>query len=286
MRQLLPRTIVSLLTLRPSSRHGYVTQRRRDRLRGGAAMVLLVIAAAASGAPRQAWQPIDDIASAAERYLQAKIGTSAARNTNSTSNRTTVRAGTLDPRHHLPLCDGPLQAFMRRGARIDARTIVGVRCTGNKPWKVYVPVDVVVTAPVYVAGRTLPRGHLLSAADLAMDERDVSRLVSGYIRNPAELIGQRLKHSLIAGRMFAPAMLQADRIVRRGQTVTLTAAGGHINISMTGKALMDGARHQRIKVKNVNSGRIIEGIVRSSEQVEVLAPTANHFYHAKPKVSP
>lgn len=175
---------------------------------------------------------------------------------------------------------------MRRGAKIGARTIIGVRCSGSKPWKVYVPVDVVVTVPVYTASRTLPRGHLLTAADLVVDERDVSRLVSGYITNSAGLVGQRLKFPLIAGRIITPAMLSADHIVRRGQTVTLIASGSGIRISMTGKALMDGAKNQRIRVENVNSGRIIEGIVRSREHVEVLAPSTASFFNAKPKVSP
>lgn len=42
---------------------------------------------------------------------------------------------------------------------------------------------------------------------------------------------------------------------------------------MIGTALMDGAIGQRIRVENVNSGRVVEGIVRSREVVEVLVPS-------------
>ena len=226
----------------------------------------------------QSWHSNADITATAESYLRARTGESA--------KRTTVKAGSLDPRHRLPLCDQPLDAFLRRGTEISARTIVGVRCQGTKPWAVYVPVNVFVTARVYTARQTLPRNHLLTEADIRIDERDVSRTVAGYMSNKDQLIGQRLKQQIIAGRIITPAMLQADFIVRRGQSVTLIAAGGGINIKMSGKALKDGALGQRIRVENSETGRIVEGIVRSPELVEVLLPTANRIFHAKPKVSP
>jgi flagella basal body P-ring formation protein FlgA len=230
-----------------------------------------------AAAGTQSWQPNAEITAAAESYLRERTGRSA--------NRTTVKAGSLDPRHRLALCDQPLDAFLRRGTEISARTIVGVRCEGTKQWTVYVPVNVFVTARVYTARQTLPRNHLLTEADIRVDERDVSRSAAGYMSNKDQLIGQRLKQQVIAGRIITPAMLQADFIVRRGQLVTLIAAGGGINIKMAGKALKDGALGQRIQVENSGSGRVVEGIVRSQELVEVLLPSANRIFHANPKVS-
>jgi len=268
---------VRKLTLCRIDRHCFDATSLLKCRRTGVLALLLLLAQNVASSETQAWQSNSDITAAAESHLSEMTG--------ATAGKTSVRASSLDPRLRLPLCDQPLESFMRRGAKIGARTIVGVRCPGSKPWKVYVPVDVIVTARVFTARRTLPRDHLLTDADLAVDERDVSRLVSGYISDKADLIGQRLKQQLIAGRMITPAMLQADRIVTRGQTVTLIAAGGGINISMTGKALMDGAINQRIRVENINSGRIVEGVVRSREHVEVLLPGADRFFNAKPKVS-
>jgi flagella basal body P-ring formation protein FlgA len=252
-----------------------------SRLRPGflwAGAIVLWFAMGADVFSAPAWQPPADITAAAEAFLQARTG--------SASNRTTIHAGQLDSRHRLPLCDSELEAFMRRGVEIAPRTVVGVRCTGSRPWKVYVPVDVVVKANVLTAKRTLPRGHLLTAADLTVDERDVSRMISGYFSEPQSLLGQRLKQPLLAGRVVTPAMIEADQIVRRGQTVTLVAASGGVNIRMSGKALTDGALNQRIRVENLNSGRVVEGIVRSPEHVEVLVSAKGGFFPAKPKVSP
>ncbi len=198
---------------------------------------------------------------------------------------TTVAAGNLDPRHRLSYCDEPLQAFIRRGTQIKARTIVGVRCNGTKQWKVYVPVDVFVTANVLVARQTMMKGQVLTAADLASEQRDVTRLRSGYLSDVQQVVGQRLKTQLIAGKTLTPSMIAADIAIRRGQSVTLTVGAGDFDITMSGTALMDGALNQRIRVKNNNSGRIVEGFVRSREHVEVLVSSDNHFFHAKPKVS-
>ncbi len=241
-------------------------------------LALLLTVAPVSHVMSQQWQPTEEIASVAEEFLRGRLGPRAS--------RTTVRAGQLDPRHLLALCPGQMEPFMRRGSRIAARTIVGVRCTGARPWTVYVPVYMVVTDTVLVAARTLPKGHLLTAEDLVVEERDVTRLMTGYVSRKEELIGQRLKSQLLAGKILTPRLLQADIAIRRGQSVTLIIRNDDISIQMGGKALMDGAISQRIRVENSNSGRIVEGIVRSREHVEVLLPPNNRFLGERPKVSP
>ena len=254
---------------------------RRRRLHVLLAL-LLVGTTVDSVADGSRWHPVGNIEQTAESYLRDKVGL----DTPGTRSRTTLQAGSLDERHRLAKCDVPLEPFMRRGARVSARTIVGVRCSGSSPWKVYVPVDVVTLATVTVAKAVLPRGHVLSAADLATDQRDVSRQLAGYFSNPGDLVGQRVKYQVIAGRVITPSMLQANNIIKRGQTVTITVNGAGIGVRMAGTALMDGALNQRIRVENRNSGRVVEGVVRSQEHVEIMVPSAGGFFPAKPKVSP
>jgi len=265
--------IVDKLTGTPQRRH------ESDARRAGAiCVVALSMLCAAAEASLEQWQSNESIAAAAEDYIRERIGPRAS--------KTAVKAGVLDSRHRLARCNQQLEPFLRRGTEISYRTIVGVRCNGARPWKVYLPVEVVVTDTTYVASRTLPRGHRLTAEDLVAEERDVSRLPTGYIASPQQFVGARLKTQLIAGRLLTPAMLEADIAVRRGQMVTLTVANSGINIQMSGKALMDGAIDQRIRVENTASGRIVEGIVRSREHVEVLVAGSGQIFHAKPKVSP
>ena len=233
--------------------------------------------AAAALADGTQWQSVDEIRAAAEIHVRDLTGAA--------GNHTTVRASSLDPRHRLPRCDRDLNTFMRRGSTIGSRTVVGVECRGARPWKVYIPVDVVVMAKVVTARSTLSRGHLLTADDLVIAERDVSRMSAGYVSSPEALVGQRVKTQIIAGRVISPAMLEVDSIVARHQSVTLIANTNGITVSMTGKALADGALGQRIRVENSNSGRVIEGVVRSAEHVEILLPGSEIISTAKPKVS-
>jgi len=241
-----------------------LTATDRDRRIPGALANALLLLCPCSGiaAPETEWQVIEDIAAVAETHIAERFGKAEA--------DTSVRAGMLDERMRLASCDRPLTAFLRRGTRIGPRTTVGVRCDGTRPWTVYVPVEVFVVKAVWVASKPLPRGHVLQPGDLSTDRRDVSGMVGGYISEKRSLVGQKLRTSILAGRAITPSLIEADDIVHRGQTVTLAVSNGGLSIQMAGKALSDGALNQRIRVENLNSGRIIEGIVRSRETVEVL----------------
>lgn len=220
------------------------------------------IFAVAATVQAQSWQSNEDIARVAEEFIREQAGQS--------DPRVTPRAGHLDPRLQLPLCDVELNAFLRPGTKVSSKTAVGVRCSGSRPWKVYVPVEVVVMDAVLVTRKMLPRGHILTAEDVITEKRNVSRLIRGYLARPEDLIGQRLKHQVMGGKVISPSMLAADMVIKRGQSVTLLLRSNGLHITMAGKALMDGAVNQRIKVENTASQRIVEGLVRSPEHVEIL----------------
>lgn len=232
--------------------------RRAWRRSAAAAAVLTFVATAAA----ESWQPVDDLRRTAETFMRQELGAS--------MDRVSVRAANLDPRMQLPRCEQPLEGFLQRGAKRNSRMVVGVRCVGARPWKVYVTVDVLIREPVVVAARSLPRGHILSRDDLRLVERDVATLTAGYLSDVEATVGRHLKHQLIEGRVLTPRMLTQAVAVRRGQTVTLTVRSKTLAIRMEGKALTDGSVNERIKVENSTSRRVVEGIVRGPEQVEVL----------------
>ena len=206
--------------------------------------------------------PVADITQAAEDFLVHRIS--------QTDRHVRPRAGQLDPRLTLARCEQPLEGFLGAGTEIGSRTIVGVRCSGGSPWKVYVPVDLVEMRPVLVARQALPRGHLLTSNDLVLEDRDVSRISGGFVTSQDDVLGHRLKRQLVSGRVLSPSMLETLVVVRRGQSVTLVVQNDALNIRMAGKALTDGAIDQRIRVENTVSRRVVEGFVRSPEYVEVL----------------
>lgn len=209
------------------------------------------------------WHPVADIKAAAESHVISKVGQGDA-------GHIVATAGHLDKRLQLPRCTTAIEPYIQNPGRNVGRMVVGVRCNGQKPWNVYLPVKVAMMENVLVTARPLQRGHVLEAADVVVDQRDVSEVFGGYLSDVDTAVGQRLKRSVGSGVVLTPAQVQPRILIERGQTVTLTVEGSSLNISMQGKALMDGSANQRIRVENTGSGRVVEGLVRSSQHVQIL----------------
>ncbi|MDX1505714.1 MAG: flagellar basal body P-ring formation chaperone FlgA [Spongiibacter sp.] len=180
-----------------------------------------------------------------------------------------VAVGKLDPRTKLPKCAAELRAFLPPGAQIQRRTTVGVRCSAGKPWKIYLPVTVSAYANVMVAKHPIAPGRDITAADVSWVERDVSTLSYGYVRSLKQAGGFRSRRSIAQGAVLTPNMLEASSVISKGQRVELSSSGSAIQVTMMGIALEDGALGSRIKVKNLSSGKHLEGTVASDNRVRL-----------------
>lgn len=241
---------------------GKLTRRRPWRLGALPTAGLLLLLCAANPAATADWHPVEDIRAAAADYLRRTLARG--------DGRVVPEPGHLDPRLQLPRCNAPLDPYIKSGRKTGGRMVVGVRCAGERPWNVYLPVHVAVMEEVLVTARSLPRGHRLDAADIETTRRDVSGLTGGYMTGTSGVVGQHLRRPVVGGTIITDALLEAAILIERGQTVTLSVESDTVNIRMTGKALMDGAANQRIRVENLASGRVVEGLVRSSQHVQVL----------------
>lgn len=176
--------------------------------------------------------------------------------------------GRLDSRLRLALCSQPLEAFEAPGGLSAGRGVVGVRCEGAKPWKIYVPVTIELPAPVLAVVRDMRRGDIIAKDDLVTREADLAALRGQYFSDPAEVVGLRIKRHLAANLVLTPAMLDARRLVERGAEVTILAATGAIEVRMRGKAMAQGGRGERIEVKNLRSGRVINAVIIDRDLVK------------------
>lgn len=230
---------------------------------GCAAVALLAYASTAAGGTATAWQPVEEIKSAAEEFVRLTVGKD--------DSRIAPSAGHLDARLQLPRCDAPLAPYLQNPGRRTGRIVVGVRCPGEKPWNIYLPVTVAVMEDVVVTATSLARDHALRETDLAIERRDVSGLAAGYLTDPGQLVGQTTKRAVGRGIVLTPQQVAPAVLIEKGQTVTLTVETRALAIRMSGKALSSGAENERIRVENTASGRVVEGIVRSDSVVQVEA---------------
>jgi flagella basal body P-ring formation protein FlgA len=222
-----------------------------------AALLLLLCGSRGAVAADQDLERIRAAAEAAVRARAAAIG------------RVHVQADALDPRLRLPECPVPLSAAPAGDGALRAQLPVSVRCSGARPWSLYLVVRIESEVPVLVARRALPRDATPRREDFALETRRIAGVATQFVGDAGALAGRRLRRPLGAGEALAADALTVAPVVRRGEQVTLLARSGAMEIRVAAIALSDGRPEERIRVQNAASQRVIEGVVRSAGLVEV-----------------
>jgi flagella basal body P-ring formation protein FlgA len=207
-------------------------------------------------------QSLDAIRAVAQDYVRAKIP-------KQEPGVVEISVGSLDPRLRLARCADPLHAALPPGATFRARMTVAVSCAGGATWTVYVPVTVETKSSVLVLRHAAARGARLAEADIEVQVRAVAGTGESYLSQISELSGRTLKRPLAAGAALTADAFLADFIVRRGQQVTLLASAAGIEVRAPGRALIDGRAASRVRVQNLSSLQVVEGVVESADVIRV-----------------
>ena len=202
---------------------------------------------------------LEAIRATAEAFVLQRLGGEAV--------GTQATAGRLDPRLRLARCAEPLAAFAAAGDRLKGNTSVGVQCPGA--WRLYVPVKVETLRQVLALRHSLNRGKTLTADDLELVTVDADRLVHGYYADMSSVVGHTLNRSAAGGTILTHSLVREPAVIQRGQRVALVSSGRGIAVNAPGEALSEARIGDRLRVKNLSSGKIIEGIARSAGSVEV-----------------
>lgn len=168
----------------------------------------------------------------------------------------------------LPVCAGSISAEPP-GALRDGIAQLRLRCEAQPGWTRYVRLGVERPGTVWVLTQPLERGAVVNAAVLKSEPRDLARLPYLPLTDAAAIAGHSARRTLPAGTVLSAALLQAPPAIRRGETVTLVGLAAGLEVMAPGEALADAADGQRLKVRNRGSRRVVEGIARSGQRVEV-----------------
>jgi flagella basal body P-ring formation protein FlgA len=178
--------------------------------------------------------------------------------------------GPISPGIHLRHCGVPVKPVVGEGMHMKDRVTVELRCASPTAWHIYVPVRIIGTSTVAVATHALVLGSVLTANDVRVEQRDVSELPPGFFDDPANAVGLTAARPISGGAIITNQQLMGAKAVQRGQSVTLLADAGGIQVRMAGRVLSDGLVNQRVKVQNLSSGKVVEGIARSEQVVEII----------------
>lgn len=122
---------------------------------------------------------------------------------------------------------------------------------------------------VPVLNRALNNGEIIRARHIDMIEMRSARINSGTILNVENLIGMTPRRMILDGKPVISNDVQAPRIVKRGESVTLNFKSGSLELSAMGKALEHGSKGDIVRVVNNSSNRTIEAVVTGEREVSV-----------------
>lgn len=189
--------------------------------------------------------------------------------TSQTEGRYEIEVNKLDPRLRMPMCDKELTASLESPAKPLGRVTVKVRCEGSSPWTVFVPAQVRLFREIVSTTRPLRRADIVQPGDVILRERDIGQITQGYLTDLDQAIGQRLTRPMVADQVITLVNLEQTEVIRKGDQVVITARSGTLAVRMPGEALSNGGMSEQIRVKNLNSKRVIKAQVTAPGQVEV-----------------
>jgi len=223
---------------------------------------LALLFAARAGADGSAGlQSLDAVRAAAEHSLRQQIDPQVA--------GIQLQAAALDARLRLPVCAAPLESYAPPPRGSQNRAIVRVGCNAGASWTLNVPVEIRREVDVLTLRRAVTRGETLTAADVVSQKRLLAGLGSPYVARVDDLAGRFTRRPLAEGTALTAESLSAALLIHRGQTVTLAASTGGIEIRATGRAMTDAAASQRLRVQNLDSLKVVEGVAESDGVVRV-----------------
>jgi flagella basal body P-ring formation protein FlgA len=124
-----------------------------------------------------------------------------------------------------------------------------------------------------VATRPLARGDILRDGDVVLEKRAKSELQGEVVRDLAAAIGQAVQQPLRPGQPLRATDLSKPQLVKRNEPVLLLYEVPGIVLTARGRAEDSGALGDVVNITNIQSKRVVQGVVTAPGQVTVTSLT-------------
>lgn len=127
--------------------------------------------------------------------------------------------------------------------------------------------DALVTArvriyrKVAVASLRLPAKKVILPDDIRIEMREVTSLSDRPITSHEEILGQRTRRSIPAGRVLLASDFEPIPVIERGSSVMISVVIGAVTVTSKAVALEDGSIGEKIWVQDVTTKRRLIGTV-------------------------
>ena len=112
----------------------------------------------------------------------------------------------------------------------------------------------------------LKKGEVIQKHDLKFDYKTNS-VGPGFFESFDELVGRKINQNLSKGQVIKIRHLEENFMVSEGQSIIIFSDLYGINVRMQGNALENGHFNELIKVKNISSGKIVQGRVINEKKI-------------------
>ena len=124
-----------------------------------------------------------------------------------------------------------------------------------------------VTLPVPAV--TIYPGSIIQAGDLTDRTFVQSEIATGYVDSIAMLVGKVARRTLLPDHPIPPMAIDNVDLVKRGTSVQLVFQQSGLLITAYAAPLEDGSAGDVIRVRNIDSGAVVVGVVQPDGTVRV-----------------
>jgi len=166
----------------------------------------------------------------------------------------------IDPRLKLPECSESLKIVTHKQIKLG-RNSIGVSCKGSQSWNIFHTATVTAYENIVVLKKPVQRGDIFTAQHLMLQNQEISRLRNNFFTDTNQVINKQARKNFSSGKILTAKNMTEANLIKRGQKITIAATSSGFDIQMSGHAMQNGIKGQRIAVKNENSQRIIQATV-------------------------
>lgn len=151
--------------------------------------------------------------------------------------------------------------------RYLSRMRFAATCPGSAGWQREWVVRAEVSALVVVAAAPVQANRAMAEADLAQERRTLVDMADALPSVDAA-VGQASTRALRTGQVVSPRWLVQPLLLKRGDSVSIVARNGPIEVQVPGEAMEPGRRGQVVRVRNAGTGKVIRARVVEAGLVE------------------
>ncbi len=137
-----------------------------------------------------------------------------------------------------------------------------------------VPVEVTLYDSVVVTADRVKRKDVLTDRDLRLKRREIDLPADRFFHAIEDVVGMRMRRSLTEGAILPSSAVEENPVILQGERVLIRYNSPGLTLTAAGEALEDGWQGAGVRVKNLESKKLINGIVAEDGVVEIDALVA------------